>query len=311
MLKVLILGSGSFIGSHLVRLLSKDDISISVFGRNEYLLPDVKVNFFQGDFDNGDCLKKALQDQDVVYHFISTTIPSNSWDKPIIEIEKNLIPTLKLIELASECGVKKICFASSGGTVYGLREKVLTEDDLTEPFSPYGIIKRTIESFLQYARAKSGLNYDIYRISNVYGEGQQIHKGLGFINTALENIVLKQPITIYGNGEIVRDFIYVEDVAKLLTLSLNKGFSDSDIYNISSNNPVSLNDLIGIMKNALGLDFEVVYLPARVSDNKKVVLDNSKIMRNFIDLNLTSLERGIEKTFRYLEKRINYVKKSV
>ena len=166
----------------------------------------------------------------------------------------------------------------------------MTEKTPAEPFSPHGIIKRAIESFLQYAKLNYKIHYDIYRISNAYGEGQNVGKGLGFINTALENIINNRPVIIYGDGENVRDYIYVKDIAKLLMLSFSKDLEDSDIYNISSNHAISLNELIILIKKVLDIDFEVKHLSGRLSDNRKVILDNFKIMENFKETRLTTLE---------------------
>jgi UDP-glucose 4-epimerase len=311
MLKVVVLGSNSFIGKHLIRhLAEKKDVSLTLFGKTRG--PEFEnLNFVQGDFEDSESLSKALRGQDLVYHFISPTIPASSWNAPLMELDKNLRPFMNFLELAGDSRIKKICFASSGGTVYGLQEDLLTEDHSTEPFSPHGIIKRTTESFLQYAKHRYGITYDIYRMSNVYGEGQDVGKGLGFINTALENITNHRPVLIYGTGENVRDYIYVKDVSKLLALSLKKDLNDSDIYNISSNHPISLNELIELMKKVLGFDFEVKYLPKRMSDNQKVVLSNTKIMQYFARMILTSLDEGITKTYNYLRKQEKFVKKSI
>src|SRR5215203_5242749 len=179
MLKILILGSTGFIGKHLVEELSaRENVEVTVFGRSPFNDFNGRIRAIQKDFEDTNALREALERQDIVYHLISQTIPSTSWDDTLFEIEKNLMPTLRFIEIAAACKVKKICFPSSGGTVYGLQEKVLTEETPTAPFSPHGIIKRTIESFLQYALYKYQINYDIYRISNVYGEGQNVGEGL-------------------------------------------------------------------------------------------------------------------------------------
>jgi len=304
MLKVLILGANGFIGKHLVEELSvKENVEITVFGRTAANDFNGKVRLIQGNFENAADLQKALPGQDVVYHLISQTLPSSSWDKTLFEIEKNLIPTLKLIDIAAACGVGKICFASSGGTVYGQQENIANEESPTAPFSPHGIIKRTIESFLQYALCNHQINYDIYRISNVYGEGQDTQKGLGFINTALENIIDNKPVVIFGDGKNLRDYIYVRDAARLLSLSVTKKLDDSDIYNVSSNRSISLNELVTLMKKVLEIDFEVEYVPDRVSDNHKVVLDNAKIINNFPNVSLVSLEEGIKNTYNFLKKQ--------
>ncbi len=302
MLKILILGSNSFIGGHFVRgLLARKDVDLTLFGKRK----EIEFSFLkqiEGDFSNQEILKEAVTGQDIVYHFISQTIPSNSWNTPRFEIENNLLPFLNFIETASQSDVKKICFASSGGTIYGLQPEILNEDSKTDPFSPYGIIKRANESFLLYAKAKYQINYDIYRISNVYGERQNTNKGLGFVNTALENILENRPVIIYGDGEKIRDYIYAQDVSRLLTLSIEKNIKDSDIYNVSSGFSISLNSLIELMKKVLDHDFEVVYLPSRESDNDKVTLDNSKIMQYFNNFDFTTLEEGIKKNYRYLQK---------
>ena len=249
MLRVLVLGSEGFIGKHLIAALSKrHDVKLTIFDRNSSFKTRNDLRYIQGDFEDSVDLKEAVKEQDIVYHLISQTIPSLSWDNPFLEIEKNLTPSLKLIELASESKVKKICFASSGGTVYGVGQSLFTEESPTEPFSPYGIIKRSIESFLQYAKLKYQINYDIFRISNAYGGGQDVGKGLGFINTALENIVYNRPVLVYGDGKNIRDYIYIKDIAKLLMLSISKNSTDSDIYNVSSNHSVSLNEVIALLK---------------------------------------------------------------
>lgn len=305
MLKVLILGANGFIGKHLVEELSVNgNVEITAFGQTAGKDFNGKVRVLEGNFEDAGDLQKALAGQDIVYHLISQTLPSSSWDKTLFEVEKNLIPTLKLIDIAAAGGVKKICFASSGGTVYGQppEENIANEESPTAPFSPHGIIKRTIESFLEYALRNHQINYDIYRISNVYGIGQDTRKGLGFINTALENIVRNKPVVIFGDGENLRDYIYVKDAARLLSLSVTKKLNDSGIYNVSSNRSISLNELVRLMKDVLRIDFEVEYVSDRASDNHKVVLDNAKIIGNFPDISLVALEDGIKSTFNYLKK---------
>lgn len=305
------MGSGGFIGRNLVEtLLCDPDVTVTGFGRTARNT-NKNVQFIEGNIEDSTILARALRNQDIIYHLISQTIPSSSWDNPLLEIDNNLQPSIKLIELAAAAGVQKICFASSGGTVYGLNDSVLNEDSPTDPFSPYGIIKRTIESFLEYARHRYGVNYDIYRISNAYGEGQDVSKGLGFINTILENIVNGRPVVVYGNGENVRDFIHVVDVGKLLARSVSLNLGASNIFNISSNNPISLNDLLALMKQVTSVDFEIQYRANRLNDNKKVILDNSKIMKLNGGVSLISLKDGVEKTYNYLQKRATYVEKSI
>lgn len=305
------MGSNGFIGRSLAAALSKDsEVVLTGFGRTP---PESNGNirFVQGCFEDPAVLTQALRDQDIVFHLISQSIPSSSWENPAFEIEKNLMPSMQLVELAAAAGIRKICFASSGGTVYGLNDSVLTENSPTDPFSPYGIIKRTFESFLVYARHRYGISYDIYRISNAYGEGQDVSKGLGFINTTLENIVNGRPVIIYGDGENVRDFIYVRDVGSLLTHGVTGSLSESEVYNVSSNHPISLNDLLDLIRRVTRLDFQVEYRPSRLNDNQKVILDNTRIMSLAGESALTGLNDGVQKTYNFIKKRSIYVEKSV
>jgi UDP-glucose 4-epimerase len=312
MKRVLIIGSSGFIGRSLAAALSTDgEVTVTGFGRTPASGPNGNIRFLNGSFEDSDALTRALQDQDIVYHLISQSIPSSSWDNPSVEIEKNLTPSIKLIELAAAAGVKKICFASSGGTVYGPSDSPLNEESPTDPFSPYGIVKRAFESFLVYAKHRFGINYDIYRISNAYGEGQDVSKGLGFINTALENIVYGRAVVIYGDGETVRDFIHVRDVGKLLALNVNANLYESNVFNLSSGHAISLNELLTLIRTVVEIDFRVEYKVGRLNDNKKVMLENTRIMSLAGDLQLTNLKDGVREAYNHIKKRSLYVEKIV
>ena len=127
--------------------------------------------------------------------------------------------------------------------------------------------------------SRYGIAYDIYRVSNAYGNGQDINTGLGFINTSLVRIVNGKSVIIYGNGDMVRDYIFVDDVCNLLALSITKKLTAGDVYNTCTGISVSLNDIIRIIKHELQIDFNVEYLDKRKSDNPTVYLDNKKLLK--------------------------------
>src|SRR5687768_6859629 len=130
-MRVLVLGANGFIGRNLVNALSKiNDVIVTGYGRTNNPELNGNIRFVTGDLEDQSALPDVLQNQDIVYHLISHTIPSSSWTNPVLDIEKNLIPTVRLIELGAAAGVKKICFASSGGTVYGLQDSLLTENSI-------------------------------------------------------------------------------------------------------------------------------------------------------------------------------------
>ncbi|MDI9319581.1 MAG: NAD-dependent epimerase/dehydratase family protein [Phycisphaerales bacterium] len=303
MIKVLILGHNGFIGKHLLNyFLQQSNLQITILSRTFNTQIPKSVHQIQGDYCQKEDLTAALKNQDIVYHLISATIPATSWLNPNDEINQNLVPFIQFLQIASEQNVKKVCFASSGGTVYGLQQNILNEDNANFPYSPYGIVKNAMEHFLYYFKKKSNLNYTIFRISNVYGEGQNVSKGLGFINTALHNIVIKKPIVIFGDGENIRDYIYVYDLVKLMFIGISDGWDHSELYNIGSTQVFSLNQIIELFRRLIHQNFELNYQDARTSDVKKIVLDNSKIIRKMdANFSFTPFETGILNTYNSIK----------
>ena len=301
-MNVAIIGSNGFIGSHLTQKLSTiPNIKLSLFGRGLTSSFENDHPYTQLDLTNQTQIDKQFADMDVVYYLASGTIPSSSWENPVTELEKNLLPFITFTDCICKLKVKKIIFVSSAGTVYGPSSGKLTEESDKMPFSPYGIIKLTIEHFLNYFKAKYNINFDIYRVSNVYGEGQNTSKGLGIINTFIENILTKHQIHIFGNGENTRNYVYVKDVAEILSHSLVSDINHSDIYNIASDDTISINELIRIIKDVVEEDFKVIYTEKRQSDNSTIDLDNKKIVKHMPALKFTSLRSGIEQTYSHLK----------
>jgi len=302
MINVLILGANGFIGSNLYRyLLSQGNCKITLFSR--HFSEDIKLlaklhnnKIIEGQFQDYDLLKSALHSQDLVYHLISETYPATSWNQPIWEVENNLLPTLRFLDIAANQDVKKIAFISSGGTIYGNHDNRVDENHHTKPYIPHGIIKLCIEYFLNYQNTKTNTAYDIYRISNPYGPSQN-KNGLGVISNWLRNIKNNNEILIFGDGNNIRDYIYIDDTVKLISWSTIKDLSHSDIYNVSSGTSTSLNELVNIISDTLNQKLRVKYLPQRKSDCPYSVLDNNKIMKFFPNHNMVSLSEGIRKTW--------------
>lgn len=300
---IALIGSSGFIGRHLTQRLSREkNLRLFLFGRSgdEYSKDNItyrKINFFDSN-----SLKENFKNIDLVYYLVSETIPASSWQNPIQEIEKNLLPFLSFMEAISTLKVKKVVFISSAGTVYGTTSGKVAENFDKQPFSPYGIMKLTMENFLNYYRVKSQLQYDVYRVSNVYGEGQNTGKGLGIINTFLEKIITDKQIKIFGDGKNTRNYIYVKDVAELLTLSLRTPES-SDVYNVSSDSTCNITELVETIRSIIPDDFTTIYEESRQSDNAYIDLDNSKILSRFPNFTFTDLRSGITETYSSLKKQ--------
>ncbi|MDX2172131.1 MAG: NAD-dependent epimerase/dehydratase family protein [Bacteroidota bacterium] len=300
---VAIIGSNGFIGSHLTRFLAeKSNVNLHLFGRSHESIINVgnykQINLFDNDKNT-----EYFKNIDVVYYLVSETIPANSWANPLVDVEKNLVPFLTFAECLSKLQVKKIVYLSSAGTVYGTTTKKVDENYNKNPFSPYGITKLAIENFLLYYKTKHNINYDIFRISNVYGEGQDTSKGLGLINTFLEKIISDHKIKIFGDGNNLRNYIYVKDVAELLGLSLQKDFNSSEIYNLSSNDTLTINEIINLIKQTVNETFETEYVTKRESDNTAIDLDNSKLINTVSDFKFTPIQQGILQTYNFIKNK--------
>lgn len=301
-MKVLILGANSFIGSNFLKAIQDDStIKISTFSRAILDSPYFnvkKIQQFTGDYNQREALLEALLEQDIVYNFISDSKPKTSWDRPVMEVERNLIPFINFLEVAQSAGVKKIVYPSSGGTVYGDQEGNIDEKYSLCPFTPYGIIKSSIEYFLEFSKKKYGINYDIYRITNPYGPNQSFqNSGVGVVARWVELVKSGKTIEIFGSGKIKKDFIYIDDLCELLKLSLKKDLNDSDVYNVSSGESVTLDEVIDAIRRATRSEVRVSVLDGLSSDNKRVQISNKKIMKNFPGFKFLPLDEGIKRMF--------------
>lgn len=301
-INIAIIGSNGFIGRHLTeRLSAEKNTNLFLFGKNDTSAFDSSIPYKKLDLENKAQLAADFRKIDFIYYLASETIPSTSWENPVMDIEKNLLPFIHFTESIAQLSVKKIIFISSGGTVYGTTDHMVDEHSFTNPFSPYGIVKLTMEHFLNYFNVKYQLNFDIYRVSNVYGEGQNTGKGIGLINTFIEKIITEKKIYIFGDGKNVRNYLYVKDLAELMLTSLHRDVSVAEIYNTSSNATLTVNEIAEIMKNILPESFEIAYREARQSDNSAIHLDNSKIVRLNPDFRFTEIEEGILKTYQHIK----------
>lgn len=309
MAKTLVLGANGFIGSHLVDALADDRHDVRAFSRfrssNPVFNESDRVEIFPGDYLNQSDLEEALKDIDYVFHFISTTTPATAENDPMIDIETNVRMSVRLMELCVDAGVKKIIFASTGGSIYGATEtnEPYKETDIPLPISPYAIGKLTIEHYLRYFRVKYDLDSVILRISNPYGERQPFHRKQGVIPIFLENIYQGKPITVLGDGSMVRDYVYVKDVARMIVGTFQKQ-SKYDTYNIGSGQGVDLNTVVSVAKKVADKKVEIETKPAPSTFLHKVVLDTSRFTDEFGILPSTPLEEGMAMTYKYITEEL-------
>lgn len=279
-MKYLVLGGHGFIGSHLISHLLAAGQSVRCFDLPStkplgvFELEHPKLELVGGDFNNECDLDEALQGCNVCYHLVSTTLPKSSNSNPVFDIRTNLVGTVQLLQLCIKNGVRKIVFVSSGGTVYGTPKYTpITEDHPVNPICSYGITKLAIEKYLEMFRLLHGLDYTVLRLANPYGEFQRTHASQGAVAVFLGKALRGEPIEIWGDGSVIRDYIHISDVTRALYLAAKTPDNAHRVFNIGSGVGKDLNTLLMVIEEVMGRSLSVLYDEARGFDVPVSVLD--------------------------------------
>lgn len=307
-MNITVLGAAGFIGTNLILNLSKysNNYILAYDQKMEYLknLNDMNLNnvkCVQFTFDKQTDYNEILRGTDVVFHMISTTIPSDANNIVYDDFETNVLGTINLLNACVNMRVKKIIFISSGGTIYGLSKQFpYKENNSTEPICSYGLQKLTIEKLLYLYKYQSGLEYKIIRLSNPYGPYQRPNGKLGVITNFIYKAQRNETIHVFGDGSTIRDYIYIDDAINAI---INIAFRNSsyDIFNVGSGQGKSLNDLLLIIKKLVNPNINVQYDEKRATDVPVNYLDVSRYKSIFGDILFTDIESGMLKTSVYLK----------
>jgi UDP-glucose 4-epimerase len=280
--KCCVIGGAGFIGVHVTRRLVDSGRRVIVLGRRtppDKNLP-AEATYVSGDYDNRAVLKDILSGVAEVIDLAYATVPQTSFDDPFFDIRSNLPASLGLLHEAAAAGVRKLVLVSSGGTVYGAANSLpIGEDHPTNPISPYGITKLTIEKYAWMFQLVSDLPVVVVRPGNAYGEEQRPFVGQGFIATAIHSIIRGQEVAIFGPEGTIRDYVHVSDVASGIVAALDQGKPGS-IYNIGSgvgrSNLDVLREIEPLAMQA-GYSLRLTTLPPRRFDVPANILDIRKL----------------------------------
>jgi len=305
--RCLVLGGAGFLGARVARALRAAGHAVRVFDRPHLdrlheVIRATRAELATGDFLNTGDLERALVDVEAVFHFVATTLPAASNANPLYDAETNLVGTLRLLELCRRARVQRVLFPSSGGTVYGVpRALPIAEDHPTEPTCAYGIHKLAIEKYLRLAHLRDGLEYVVLRLSNPFGEGQRTDTGQGAVTVFLHRALRGEPIEIWGDGSVVRDYVYVGDVAEAFVAALaHRG--EPRLFNIGSGRGTSLVELVREVETVLGRAVAVRHLPGRAFDVPSNVLDCTRARAVLGWRARTPLREGIRRTLEWLRE---------
>lgn len=302
MSNILVTGGNGFIGAHLVNALTalgRHTITVlDIFPRSLENLPQ-NINYIQGDLANSDFVRKTLENAaiDVVYHLAWSTIHETALQNPVADVEHNLIPSINLLEASAFCGVRHFIYLSSGGTVYGNPQKLpVAESAPLNPINAYGVTKLTVEHYVRMFSHLRSLPFTILRPSVPYGPYQNPHRRQGAVSVFIYRALHNQPITIWGDGSVTRDYFYVGDLAEALTAALSTPAAINQTFNLGGGTAYSLNALAAGIADILQVKINIQYEPARNFDVPQLELDISAAEKLLGWRPKTSLTQGIAKT---------------
>jgi UDP-glucose 4-epimerase len=311
--RYLVLGGSGFLGSHVIRRLARRGHLIRVFGRQpqtfERNLGDVAgVSFCQGDVACPRDIEAALTSITHVVYLVAASVPATSMRDVSCDLRANVLPLIRFLEtLAAHPTVQRLVYVSSGGTVYGNPEapRPITESHPTSPISSYGLTKLIGEHYVRLCLRRSAVRAYVLRPSNAYGERQTPHPSQGVVGLFLRTLARAEPVTIYGNGATVRDYLYAGDLARAVELCLDDGAETAAspmTFNVGSGVGTSIADLIATMEEVVGARFSVRHEPDRGFDCTYNVLDSSHIREHLGWQAQVPLREGLLRTWAWLRR---------
>lgn len=314
MVRLLILGGSGFIGSNLIETLLHAGYTITNFDRPgtspAHFSSHPAYRFVPGYLSDNSHLRNVFNQEpyDCVVHLVSSLIPSSGYDEFFNDREVNLTAGYEIVKNMMSNGCRRIMYFSSGGTIYGKNGKdVNSENDQLCPLTYYGYSKLAMEEFLKFSSRIHPICHLIVRPSNPYGSGQNLFGKQGLITVALGKILQNQPIEIWGDGQVVRDYLHIRDLSNAIHVLVAKGV-DNEVYNIGSGQGHSVNEIVKIIHKVTGCNTGVDYKPARPVDIPVNILSIDKITNHTGWKPEVNLEEGIEMLWKAMQLNAQRIK---
>ncbi|RON26930.1 NAD-dependent epimerase/dehydratase family protein [Pseudomonas lini] len=307
--RILVTGGAGFIGSHLVEALLENGYGVRVLddlstGKLANLPVDrAHLSLIVGDVADAPTVERALKDCSAVVHLAAVASVQASVEDPIATHQSNFIGTLNICEAMRQAGLRRVVFASSAA-IYGNNGEgsAITEDTPKAPLTPYASDKLASEHFFDFYRRQHGLEPVILRFFNIYGPRQDPSSPYsGVISIFSERAQKHLPVTVYGDGEQTRDFVYVEDLVKVLVQAVKESEPSGEPVNVGFNRSTSINELAATLSTLLGRPLALNYAAPRSGDIRHSRADNQRLLERFQCAEPTCFADGLGQLLRSLE----------
>ena len=299
-MKILVTGGAGFIASQIADAFINEGHEVHIldnlstgFEKNI----NKKAHFIKSDISSPSILEIFTKEKfDVVNHHAAQIDVRKSVNDPIFDANTNILGTINLLQACIKTGVKKFMFASTGGAVYGEQEYFpADEKHPTNPVSPYGITKLSIEKYLFFYKNEYGLNHIILRYANVFGPRQNPFGEAGVVAIFTNKLLRNENPIINGEGNQTRDYVFVEDVIRANVLTLNSG--SSGIYNVGTGIETSVNELFKKLNKIAGSIAIEKHGPAPKGEQLRSVITSEQLLREFNWKPSVIIDEGLKKTF--------------
>ena len=304
-MKVLVTGGAGFIASHVVDAYVKEGFEVVVVddlstGRLSNLNPE--VTFYKLDIRSPQLAEVFKKEKpDYINHHAAQMDVRRSVLDPLFDANVNILGSINLIECAKKFKVKRFIYISTGGAVFGEPEYLpCDENHPINPICQYGISKHTVEHYLFLYHLNYGLDYVVIRYPNVYGPRQDPCGEAGVVAIFTRAMLRGEQVTINGDGEQARDFVFVKDCARANVLAL-KTNNINTIYNIGCGQGTTVNEIFTLLKEITGYPRDPIYGPAKIGETRRIYLSAEKARRELGWIPTINLEEGLKQTVEYCQ----------
>jgi UDP-glucose 4-epimerase len=312
----LIIGGGGFIGRNLTQFLLNSGFFVRIFDRNDDDLKSLdqqwrsQLDFVNGDVKDSQKLIESTIGIDTLIWLVHTSVPSTSMENVEQDLISNISPLINFFEkLHGIVTIKKFIYISSGGTIYGnnIYSQPIHEEYFKNPISSYGLTKLVAEEYISFFLNSFNINGFILRPSNVYGEYQNLKNPQGIIGHAFKSIMKRESLPLYGDGSVVRDFLYVSDLSRLIykCIEYDSDIKRKIIINAGSGVGYSISDVVERISSIAGSKIKILKMPERNFDCSYNVLNIDKAKEIFSWEPEVSLDNGLKNVWNWIKNTNN------